>query len=530
MDNFEELYDEIKRNKNYEKGIFDRIKNTSTIKSHIYNINRMSNDEKMQKKYKNKNDKDIINYFQKILRRQYELSQGCIKLVAFDVSRTLIEYSSSVDFELHAAEKILKELKINMLVSNEKMIKIIKSGFSKYDKIRNKKHEEMNELYVYRNIILKDLIKKYRLNIEDEQLKKIINIWMKNSVNIKLNCKNIKKIVNELKERNLIVITISDMLGNMSKYALKKVGIYNIFDAHFCSNDFKYRKNNKQNSLYRIVSDTYNLKPNRCLMIGNDIVDDIVSSRSNGWKNIYTKYNNSTDSKHSLLNVSKTDDLYKLLKEDKIRFLPRLRYTDFFGTKEAKRNDKEYNNLAYQIRSIAKKIPNRQKREEIYKSVLIDKIGNNTRLGNNLEIRYPLNIIIGENCQINDDVTILNEGNVIIGNNVMIAKGLFISTYYHNWKLGMVQDNVESWKKGNTKIGTVSIEDNCWIGPNVCIENDVYLGNNCIVAANSLVKTGYYPPYSFLAGNPAKVKKNIKNDLEYIDKSYVFGGEKNEVK
>ena len=96
----------------------------------------------------------------------------------------------------------------------------------------------------------------------------------------------------------------------------------------------------------------------------------------------------------------------------------------------------------------------------------------------------------------------------------MIAANLFMSTHKHDWRLGMIQNNIESWKKGNTSLHPISIENNCWIGPNCVFESDTYISHHSIICANSVVKSGVYPPYSLIGGTPAKIIKNIKGDLD----------------
>ena len=50
------------------------------------------------------------------------------------------------------------------------------------------------------------------------------------------------------------------------------------------------------------------------------------------------------------------------------------------------------------------------------------------------------------------------------------------------------------------------IEDNVIIGPNVCIIGDIIIGHNSIVGAGAVVVKSV-PPYSVVAGNPAKIIK-----------------------
>jgi len=163
---------------------------------------------------------------------------------------------------------------------------------------------------------------------------------------------------------------------------------------------------------------------------------------------------------------------------------------------------------------LIKNFPDRNFREWIYKNFLAFCVGKSTRLGNNLEIRYPERIFIGNNCQLNDDITILNEGPVILGNDVMMAKGIFASTYYHDWLIGMQQNDIPSWQKGNVRTEPISIEENVWIGPHCILESGVYIGHHSIVGGNSLIQRGVYPPYSFIAGIPAKIIKNIESSLK----------------
>ena len=57
--------------------------------------------------------------------------------------------------------------------------------------------------------------------------------------------------------------------------------------------------------------------------------------------------------------------------------------------------------------------------------------------------------------------------------------------------------------------GPVIIEDDVWIGENVCVLPNVTIGHNSIVGANSVV-TKNIPPYSVVVGNPARILKIIK--------------------
>lgn len=56
---------------------------------------------------------------------------------------------------------------------------------------------------------------------------------------------------------------------------------------------------------------------------------------------------------------------------------------------------------------------------------------------------------------------------------------------------------------------SITIEDNVWITMNCIILAGVTIGKNSVVAAGSVV-TKSQPPNSLIAGNPAKVVKQIE--------------------
>lgn len=57
---------------------------------------------------------------------------------------------------------------------------------------------------------------------------------------------------------------------------------------------------------------------------------------------------------------------------------------------------------------------------------------------------------------------------------------------------------------GSNEGQAATIGDNVYIGPNVCIVEDVMIGNNCTIGAGSVV-TKDIPENTTAAGNPAKV-------------------------
>jgi acetyltransferase-like isoleucine patch superfamily enzyme len=111
-------------------------------------------------------------------------------------------------------------------------------------------------------------------------------------------------------------------------------------------------------------------------------------------------------------------------------------------------------------------------------------------------------IDIGEGTYIGNGAHIIACSHMKIGKNVLFANGVYIS------------DNLHGYEDINTPImaqtlinpGPVTIEDEVWLGENVCVLPNVTIGRHSVVGANSVV-TKDIPPYSVAVGTPAKVIK-----------------------
>lgn len=120
-------------------------------------------------------------------------------------------------------------------------------------------------------------------------------------------------------------------------------------------------------------------------------------------------------------------------------------------------------------------------------------------------------ISLGEGVEIGDFVHISAVNKVVIGNNVLIASKVYISDINHGNYSSGIYDFTLIPKKQPLSFNPVEIEDNVWIGENVCVMPGVVIGRGSVVGAMSCV-TKSIPPYSMAVGNPAKVIKKL--DLE----------------
>lgn len=132
------------------------------------------------------------------------------------------------------------------------------------------------------------------------------------------------------------------------------------------------------------------------------------------------------------------------------------------------------------------------------------KIGERSYIANNTELICINEINIGNDVMISWDCTIYdNDSHAIKWEE---RKDDVINMFYDYMNYGYINEN-KDWS--NIKSKPIVIKDKVWIGFGVTILKGVTVGEGAIVAAKSVV-TKDVPPYSIVAGNPAKVIKKIK--------------------
>ena len=115
---------------------------------------------------------------------------------------------------------------------------------------------------------------------------------------------------------------------------------------------------------------------------------------------------------------------------------------------------------------------------------------------------YNPRIVIGDGCWIGIRNSFACINSIEIGNNVLFAGYVHITDHSHGY------ENIEIpvAKQPLISKGSIVIEDQCWFGFGCEILSGVHIGRHSIVAARAVV-TKDVPPYSIVAGNPAKVIK-----------------------
>lgn len=127
-------------------------------------------------------------------------------------------------------------------------------------------------------------------------------------------------------------------------------------------------------------------------------------------------------------------------------------------------------------------------------------------------------IEIGVDCFVGDSSRIYSAGSIKIGNRVLIAHNcnLFDSNIHSLDPKLRHKEFIQNTTGpliclNDIKNGTLTIEDDVWIGASAIILKNVTIGRCSIVGAGSVVVKNV-PPYSVVAGNPAAVIKRLNPD------------------
>jgi acetyltransferase-like isoleucine patch superfamily enzyme len=111
-------------------------------------------------------------------------------------------------------------------------------------------------------------------------------------------------------------------------------------------------------------------------------------------------------------------------------------------------------------------------------------------------------LTIGDHVHINRGFVVACVGEVSIGRNVVMADRVFIGDTNH----GYTDVETPILYQALAPSRPVTIEDDCWLGINVCVLSGVTIGRHSVIGANSVV-TRDVPPFSVACGNPAVVVK-----------------------
>lgn len=135
--------------------------------------------------------------------------------------------------------------------------------------------------------------------------------------------------------------------------------------------------------------------------------------------------------------------------------------------------------------------------------------GQNIKIHPGIRYRAVQKINCGSNVRLGADNFYNAGGGLTIGDNAILGPGVKIWTANHRY------DSAETPISDQGMVyRSVSIGEDVWLGSNAFVMPGTELGPGCIVAAGAIVNAKKYPPYSILAGNPARVIGNRQKQVQ----------------
>lgn len=121
---------------------------------------------------------------------------------------------------------------------------------------------------------------------------------------------------------------------------------------------------------------------------------------------------------------------------------------------------------------------------------------------------YDAEIFIGDNVTLGEGTHISAINKMKIGNGVLTGRYVSIIDNNHGESVSRKELEMEPIKRPLSSKGPIIIGNNVWIGDKVSILGGVSIGDAAVIGANAVV-TIDVPPYSIVAGNPARIIRRI---------------------
>lgn len=135
---------------------------------------------------------------------------------------------------------------------------------------------------------------------------------------------------------------------------------------------------------------------------------------------------------------------------------------------------------------------------------IVGHLGQDSMIESPFNCTYGQNIYLGDHVYLNFNCVILDNNSVHIGNHVMVGPAVQIYTAAHPIQ---AEPRNQGWEVAKA----ITIEDNVWIGGGAILLPGIHIGRNVVIGAGAVISRDV-PAFSVVAGNPARVIREIEQD------------------
>jgi len=129
----------------------------------------------------------------------------------------------------------------------------------------------------------------------------------------------------------------------------------------------------------------------------------------------------------------------------------------------------------------------------------------------NFNVHFTSSIALNDNIKLHKDMNTLASFAISGGCYFQAINGIHLGkSFLFAPGVKLISANHDMTNNGKSIIGKpIIIGDNVWLGADVIILPEVEIGDNCIVGAGSVVTKSFQEKNLLIAGNPARIIKNI---------------------
>lgn len=121
-----------------------------------------------------------------------------------------------------------------------------------------------------------------------------------------------------------------------------------------------------------------------------------------------------------------------------------------------------------------------------------------------LKLSNPANVFLEEHTALRNASIFSNNARFVMKRYAGAAEGLRVSTGNHAMIVGRFYRTIKENEKPEGLDRDVIVEEDAWLGRNVCLLPGVTVGRGAVVGAGAVCRASI-PPYAIVVGNPAKV-------------------------